>query len=131
MKIYETFNPGSCVKVSARNPDFEWITLWSGEKQENNKSAIINELELKEVEFLVDEFRLELDCKTNESYYEIDAIQLIGHDNVELSLLKKEESNISQWSTKAKASTYYVGYPPKNTAGKPTTYPAYGDLRTA
>eukprot|EP01080_Neovahlkampfia_damariscottae_P005327 gene5327-9136_t len=131
IKIYETFNPGSCVKVSARTPTFEWVELWSGKKQENVGKAVINEIDLKQIDFLVEEIRLDLDCEKNEGFYQIDAIQLTGSENEKLLEEREKEKHHSQWVKHATASTYCIGYPTSNLVGKPTTYPEYGDLKTS
>jgi hypothetical protein len=129
IKIYETFNPGSCVKVSAKDPNFEWCVLWSGKPQENIKKSYINEIELKKVDFLVNEIKLEVE--QSESVYQVDSVQLIGEENHELALIKKNERKTQQWVSEAKASSYYIGCSPKNLIGKPSTFPNYGDLTSS
>jgi hypothetical protein len=129
IKIYETYNPGSCVKVSARDPNFEWFVLWSGNRQENLKKSFINEIALKRVDFLIDEIKLEIE--KSEGFYQVDAVKLIGEESLELSILKKKERKNQQWVFEATASSYFVGCCPKNLIGKPSTFPNYGDLTSS
>eukprot|EP01080_Neovahlkampfia_damariscottae_P006952 gene6952-11114_t len=79
VEIYETYNPGSCIKISARNPkNKQWIELWSGPKQTASSVSRIFAPTLKKCKFKTNEIRLDI-CQTgNSGYYEIDAVQLTG-----------------------------------------------------
>src|SRR5690606_33456 len=64
IRIYETFNPGSVVKVSARRNNLDqWEELWSGPPMWNTKKeSRILSLELKPLRYPIRQIRVDLDC---------------------------------------------------------------------
>jgi hypothetical protein len=81
IEVYETYNPGSLVKISAMNENKKWVTLWKGkrEKQTISKSRIFKP-KLKEIDFQTNLIRLDIDTNGSSSFYEIDAVRLIGEE---------------------------------------------------
>eukprot|EP01080_Neovahlkampfia_damariscottae_P005516 gene5516-9333_t len=94
--IYETYNPGACVKISGKDKKGNWVELWSGSKQPNIGKATKNEQKLKQVDFLVNEIRLDMDCTNQTSYYEIDAVELFGTE-VKLPVTVETTISFGQW----------------------------------
>jgi hypothetical protein len=78
---------------------------------------------------LIDEIKLEIE--KSEGFYQVDAVKLIGEENLELSILKKNQRKNQQWVFEATASSYFIGCCPKNLIGKPSTFPNYGDLTSS
>jgi len=110
IKVYETYNPGALVKVSGKDPSDNWVILWSGARQTNSGKAVINELPLKKVDFLVSEILLDLNCMGQTGYYEIDAIELFGYQAA-LSTIISMHQSFGTWYLNPEFSdlTFVVG----------------------
>lgn len=82
VKVFETYHPGSVVRILARPSGAhagKWVALWSGEPQVGLPAkARIFCPPLKRVDFMTSVLRIELDSKHLEYYAEFDAIQLTG-----------------------------------------------------
>lgn len=81
IEIYETYNPGAVVKVSAKKPDNTWEELYTGPMQQKllpQQSRVFSPI-LKQG-FVSDSIRLDMDCVDSASYSEIDAVNLLGVD---------------------------------------------------
>jgi hypothetical protein len=79
INIYETYNPGCTSKISGLNAKGEWITFWEGPPEVGlpAKSRIFSPT-LKNCDFKTKNIRLDMNCMKTVSYYELDAILLLG-----------------------------------------------------
>uniref|UniRef100_T1ITN6 F-box domain-containing protein n=1 Tax=Strigamia maritima TaxID=126957 RepID=T1ITN6_STRMM len=78
--IYETYNPGSVVRILAFNAhNCEWHLLWQGSPSSNHifESRIFSPF-IKTTPFLTNLIRLEFNHYHADYYTEIDAVMLIG-----------------------------------------------------
>jgi len=80
ISVYETFNPGALIKVSCKNLITKnWDIIWEGPIQKNvGASSVINKIDLKQVNYLTNMIRLDIDTTKQANWYEIDAVELIG-----------------------------------------------------
>jgi len=81
IEIYETFHPGSLVKISAKNEDGKWVALWKGKRKNEEEKSRIFKPKLKECDFATNEIRLDIDQVGAISFYEIDAVRLFGDED--------------------------------------------------
>lgn len=80
MTIIETYNPGSLVKISLKEPvNGSWVPVWEGfPKPDTERKARIFEPPLKKVYFGTRNIRLDFDTRLAYSWSEIDAVQACG-----------------------------------------------------
>lgn len=145
VNIYETYTCGRTVQISLYDyVGQKWEPIWSGPVQTNLPAAArIFAPALTRTDLCSNRIRLDIDTTSAPSYYEIDAIEIVG-DAVPTPPEAKEKivvSNITipddvpvaqQWVAKVnKFSSEYNGWPATNVCGPSNTYPNYGDLRTA
>ncbi|KAG1653431.1 F-box/LRR-repeat protein 4 [Nymphon striatum] len=77
--IYETFNPGSIVRIFALNPYTKrWIVLWSDRPQIVPKKSLEFIPPIKRIKFPVQIIRLEFDHSLLDYYGAIDGISITG-----------------------------------------------------
>jgi len=80
IEVYETYNPGSLVKISAKDiKNGSWDILWSASREIGPKCSRILSPPLKKVKFKTNTIRLDMDCNGSFGFYEIDAVKLIGN----------------------------------------------------
>eukprot|EP01080_Neovahlkampfia_damariscottae_P001229 gene1229-11319_t len=79
VNVYETYNVGCCVKISGKNNQGNWVTFWEGfaETDPQPKARIFSP-PLKNNNFKTRHIRLDIDCMKTKSYYEVDAVLLVG-----------------------------------------------------
>jgi len=83
IEIYETFNPGSLVKISAKDSNKKWVTLWKSKRKNEAAKSRIFKPKLEKVDFQTNEIRLDIDTVGSIGFYEIDAVKLIGDEDGE------------------------------------------------
>eukprot|EP00039_Didymoeca_costata_P030884 m.31924 g.31924 ORF g.31924 m.31924 type:complete len:668 (+) comp8361_c0_seq1:163-2166(+) len=103
IKIYETYNCGSVVRVLARpympkKGRSQWIELWEGETDECEHEARIfvpDLVDKSQRQFITNELRVEIDSIGLAYYAEFDAVELIGFLATEVvdELPKRGDSN--------------------------------------
>eukprot|EP01080_Neovahlkampfia_damariscottae_P000158 gene158-4404_t len=109
MEIYETFNPGSLVKIKAKNPKGKWTILWESKPDRclKEESRIFSP-KLKKVDFKTNKFRLEIDQTGSKSWYEIDAIKLTGKKTKFEYLPSTKTFNLCQYINDSRTSDIEV-----------------------
>ncbi|XP_034937072.1 F-box/LRR-repeat protein 4 [Chelonus insularis] len=88
VSIYETYNPGSVIKIWARDSSGHWLQLWSGFPQKISHKPRIFSPPLNSCKFKTKILRIEFNHSLLDYYTELDAVLLIGttelllpHDN--------------------------------------------------
>ncbi|XP_011884018.1 PREDICTED: F-box/LRR-repeat protein 4-like [Vollenhovia emeryi] len=93
LSIYEVQNPGSVIRIWARDPNNRWVLLWNGPPQivpQFLERSRLFSPPLQSCDFKTKTFRLEFNHSLLEYYTEIDAVMLIG--TFEL-ILPKDQSH--------------------------------------
>jgi len=80
--IFETWNPGCVVKISAFDGQ-NWKTLWTGDLPQYRLPELprVFSPAFPCTTFLADQIRIDLDCTNSISWTEIDAIRLRGRES--------------------------------------------------
>ncbi len=79
--IYETYNPGATTCISALLPSGQWQVLWSGPPQRTGvDEACIFSPPLLPAPQPVSVIRIDMDTTGWPSWYEVDAVALIGDE---------------------------------------------------
>ena len=78
VSIYETYNPGSVIRIWARNSNNQWCQLWSGPPQRVPHKPRIFSPPLQLCSFKTKMLRLEFNHSLLDYYTELDAVLLIG-----------------------------------------------------
>ncbi|EZA61152.1 hypothetical protein DMN91_005152 [Ooceraea biroi] len=78
ISIYEIYNPGSVVRIWAKNPDNQWFQLWSGPPQIVPPQARLFSPPLEPCNFKTNTIRLEFNHSQLDYYTEFDAVLLFG-----------------------------------------------------
>mmetsp|Transcript_3860 Transcript_3860/g.6766 ORF Transcript_3860/g.6766 Transcript_3860/m.6766 type:complete len:1674 (-) Transcript_3860:431-5452(-) len=79
VEIWETFNPGSIVRVLLRNPSGAWEAIWSGDPLTCLPDKIrIFSPDFCTTNFQTDAIRIEMNTASFPGYKSIDAVMLIG-----------------------------------------------------
>jgi len=80
--VFETWNPGSVVKISAFDGQ-NWHTLWNGSLPQHRLPELprVFSPSFPCTTFLSDQIRIDLDCTNSLSWAEIDAIRLRGRES--------------------------------------------------
>lgn len=99
VSIYETYNPGSVVRISAGDGAGLWKTLWEGKPQVVGPSPRIFSPEIAPIDFMTCLLRIEFDHRQLDYYTELDAILLIG------TVCRKKSSDVGFISSKIKGMT--------------------------
>ncbi|MFN4258505.1 MAG: hypothetical protein ACK4RK_04360 [Gemmataceae bacterium] len=93
IKVYETWNPGAILKVTAYRLDGREVEVWYGEDPTStSKDMGMSELKLK-ADFPTNRIMLHLDSREVRGWNEIDAVALV------------DRSGKEQWATSAEASS--------------------------
>ncbi|CAH1795268.1 unnamed protein product [Owenia fusiformis] len=79
--IYETYNSGGVMLVSALSPKGNWVTLWHKDAPEVIDNSRIFAPPLKKTDFKTDSLRLDIDCSAANSWCEIDAVEMYGREH--------------------------------------------------
>jgi hypothetical protein len=81
--VYETYNPGSLVKISSKpnSNEQEWDTIWTGEKEHSKipEQSRINKIDCCQHKYETNLIRLDFDTNGARSWSEVDAVELIGY----------------------------------------------------
>jgi hypothetical protein len=129
--VYETYNPGALVQVSAFNSEGDEIVAWEGnDPTPRGKSKGISVIPVK-LDFRVQRIRLSIDSPAVPGWNEIDAVAVEDRDGN------------THWAVRAEASSSYgfggafnaptntkPSYSPLQVTGEPDT-PRPGDQGTA
>lgn len=101
IEIYETYNPGAVMRVSARNGnDAEWITVWETDRPHvEAQSRIFSVPFQNQVPHEIDQIRLDIDCSAASNWCEIDCIKLVGHLSHNRLSHKELTANLKQLLT--------------------------------
>ncbi|XP_074113577.1 F box and leucine-rich-repeat gene 4 [Cotesia typhae] len=95
VSIYETYNPGSVIKICARDPYGQWLLLWSGLPQKVSPKPRIFSPPLKLCSFKTKVLRLEFNHSQLDYYTELDAVLLIGTTELILPHVGFKNRNLS------------------------------------
>ncbi|KAK9501330.1 hypothetical protein O3M35_012066 [Rhynocoris fuscipes] len=76
--IYETYNPGSVVRIWAGDNEGLWKLLWEGEPQIVEHGPRIFSPKINKIDFMTCLIRLEFDHSQLDYYTELDAVKLSG-----------------------------------------------------
>lgn len=93
VSIYEIYNPGSVVRIWAKDSGTKWSLLWSGPPQTVPPQSRIFSPPLQPCNFKTSMLRLEFNHSQLNYYTELDAVLLIG--TVELILPKERSFKLS------------------------------------
>ncbi|CAF0750487.1 unnamed protein product [Adineta steineri] len=96
--IYETYNPGAVVKVSARNGnDNDWITVWETPSPHTEAHSRIFTVPCSNISSReINQIRLDVNCTAAGSWCEIDCIKLVGYASHRGSSYKELATNLKQ-----------------------------------
>jgi len=78
VSIFETYNPGSVIRIWAQNLKNQWFLLWSGSPQIVPSTTRIFSPPLRPCDFKTKILRLEFNHSLLNYYTELDAVMLIG-----------------------------------------------------
>ncbi|XP_057336309.1 F-box/LRR-repeat protein 4 [Microplitis mediator] len=95
VSIYETYNPGSVIKIWARDSYGQWLLLWSGLPQKVSPKPRIFSPALKLCNFKTKILRLEFNHSLLDYYTELDAVLLIGTTELILPHVGFKNRNLS------------------------------------
>ena len=129
--VYETYNPGALVQISAFNADGDEVVAWEGtDPTPRGKPKGISVIPVK-LDFAVKRIRLSIDSPAVPGWNEIDAVAI------------EDRNGNTHWATHAEASSAYgtpagfdpatntkPSYSPMQATGEPDT-PRPGDQGTA
>ncbi|XP_024873907.1 F-box/LRR-repeat protein 4-like [Temnothorax curvispinosus] len=90
VSIYETYNPGSVVRIWAQDPNNRWFLLWNGPPQIVPSTPRIFSPPLRSCDFKTKTLRLEFNHSLLDYYTELDAVLLIGTTDL---ILPKDRSH--------------------------------------
>ena len=116
LRVFETFNPGAVVKVTALDAQGKETPLWEGQDPLLGNTGHVAELPLNGKR-PTRQIKLYLDSVKVAGWNEIDAVELIGRDGSR------------QWVQQASASTSYAEA--NNTGDTSTSYTPAADTLTA
>ncbi|PNF13730.1 F-box/LRR-repeat protein 4 [Cryptotermes secundus] len=78
VSVYETYNPGSVVRIWAADHENHWRLLWEGEPQKVDHTPMIFSPVIETINSPTRLLRLEFDHSHLEYYTELDAVLLVG-----------------------------------------------------
>jgi len=78
VSIFETYNPGSVIRIWAQNLKNKWFLLWNGPPQIVPSTTRIFSPPLRPCDFKTKILRLEFNHSLLNYYTELDAVMLIG-----------------------------------------------------
>jgi len=78
IRIYETYNPGSIVKVEVITVVADYITVWEGDPEASGECPRVFSVPVEGIEAPITGVRLTLDQSVIGDWNEIDAVQLVG-----------------------------------------------------
>ncbi|XP_014242278.1 F-box/LRR-repeat protein 4 [Cimex lectularius] len=78
VSIFETFNPGSVVRIWAGDGEGLWKLLWEGEPQIVGHRPRIFSPEIRPIDFMTSLLRIEFNHSQLDYYTELDAVLLVG-----------------------------------------------------
>jgi hypothetical protein len=94
--VYETYNPGALVRVTAFRPDGEEVELWKGQDPTTPDNAMgVSEIPVK-ADFKTNRVKLYLDSRNVPGWNEIDAVGL------------RDKEKQVHWAAAAEASSTYA-----------------------
>ncbi|CAF3151034.1 unnamed protein product [Rotaria socialis] len=97
--IYETYNPGAIVRVSARNSrdKDDWEIVWQTEAPHVEGQSRIFSLPCSNLSCgTIDQIRLDINCSAAGNWCEIDCIKLIGYTSHNDMSYKELTANLKQ-----------------------------------
>ena len=132
--IYETFNPGSIVKVELIDTMGRWHVIWEGTGgRAATSSARVFSVKNDIVTVPCQRVRITLDTDSVSGWNEIDAVSITGSHSSPWPQAQGEADMELQWASGAKASSQYREdrWTPEQMIGVPDVYPKYGDYDRA
>jgi hypothetical protein len=95
--VYETYNPGALVRVTAFKPDGEEVELWKGTDPTATDAGMgVSEIPVKAA------------FKTNRVKIYLDSVNVVGWNEIDAVGLRDKNKNM-HWATAVEASTTYAG----------------------
>jgi F-box/leucine-rich repeat protein 4 len=84
LDIFETFNPGCVIKISA-NDGKGWVTIWNGEVEQLKlpEQSRIFTPKFPITSFKSNWIRIDLDCTLSRSWAEVDCVRMRGRESYE------------------------------------------------
>ncbi len=79
IRIYETYNPGSIVKVEVITVVADYIAVWEGDPEASGECPRVFSVPVEGIEAPITGVRLTLDQSVIGDWNEIDAVQLVGY----------------------------------------------------
>lgn len=133
VEIYETFNPGSIVKIELVDTTGSSHRIWEGEGGPAATTARVFSVKNVIVTVPCQGVRITLDTDAVGGWNEIDAVSITGSYNPPWPQARGESDMVIQWASGAKASSQYREdrWTPEHMTGRPDVYPKYGDYDTA
>jgi len=93
VSIYEIYNPGNIIRISAEDSDGHWCPLWNGSPQIVPPTSRLFSPPLKSCDFKTKSLRLEFKSSKWDYYTKLDAVMLIGTS--ELIVPKNREESLT------------------------------------
>ena len=133
VEIYETFTPGTIVKVELIDEMGGMHLIWEGIGGSAATTARIFSLKNTLVTVPCNGVRVTLDTDSAQGWNEIDAVGIIGSYDSPWPQSQGENNRAIQWASRAQASSQYRQdrWTPEQMTGRPDVYPRYGDYGTA
>lgn len=78
INIYETFNPGSIIKVEVRDTGGKYHTIFTATPAAVSECPRVLTIDVKDISVQVSAVRISLDQTNSASWNEIDAVELVG-----------------------------------------------------
>lgn len=131
--IYETFNPGSIVKVELIDTTGRWHVIWEGTGGFAGDTARVFSVKNAIVAVLCRKVRITLDTDSVDGWNEIDAVSITGSRTSPWPQGLRPSDTAVQWASGAAASSQYRPdrWTPEHMTGIPDVYPEYGDYDIA
>lgn len=79
IRIYETYNPGSIVRVEVITVVADYIAVWEGDPEASGECPRVFSVPVEGIEAPITGVRLTLDQSVIGDWNEIDAVQLVGY----------------------------------------------------
>ncbi|XP_049860890.1 F-box/LRR-repeat protein 4 isoform X1 [Schistocerca gregaria] len=93
VKVYETYNPGSLVRIWAADSNEAWTLLWEGLPQRVGPVARIFSPRIRSISFPTRVLRLEFHHLHLDYYTELDAVLLVGMKELSSSFNKSNSTS--------------------------------------
>lgn len=95
VRVFESYNPGAIIKVSAQRPDRSEVAIWEGQSSTSNPAPAVSTFECREA-VRADVIVVDLDTSLVPGWNEIDAVAV------------DDTRGRTHWATSASASSSYA-----------------------